>query len=146
MKIISIDVGIKNLSFCLFEHSINKFSIIKWDVINLLEKDTSVCCIANCKNEPKYIKQENIYCSKHGKKTEFLIPTKELNSSFLKKQKIENLFIIADKLCMENTKALKKKELLGVLLEFLENHCMDSIYISKVQWMMIKKSKNIIKL
>jgi Poxvirus A22 protein/Mitochondrial resolvase Ydc2 / RNA splicing MRS1 len=128
MKIMSIDVGIKNLSFCLFEHNIENFSIVKWDVVNLLEKDTSVCCIPNCKNEPKYIKQNNIYCSKHAKKTEFLVPTKELNSSFLKKQKLENLFIIADKLCIENTKSLKKKDLLGVLLEFLENHCLDSIY------------------
>ena len=37
MKIISIDVGIKNLSFCLFENMNNNFIIKKWNIINLME-------------------------------------------------------------------------------------------------------------
>ena len=36
MRIISIDVGIKNLAYCIMESVKNKsFKIIKWDVINL---------------------------------------------------------------------------------------------------------------
>ena len=36
MKILSIDVGIKNLAFCLFEKSpiTEQFKITKWDTIN----------------------------------------------------------------------------------------------------------------
>ena len=35
MKILSIDVGIKNLALCLLEVNNNNYSILKWDVINL---------------------------------------------------------------------------------------------------------------
>jgi hypothetical protein len=132
MKIISIDVGIKNLSFCLFENNIdNKLEnciIKKWDIINLLEKDISLCSCENCPLEAKYIKQDKLYCLKHAKKTEFLIPTKQLNSSFLKKQNLENLIKIANNLHIEDPHLLKKKKLLDNLLEFLEKNCLESIY------------------
>ena len=47
MKILSIDVGIKNLAFCLFEKNVtnNNFKISKWDVINISEKETTFCSI-----------------------------------------------------------------------------------------------------
>ena len=39
MKILSIDVGIKNLAFCLFEKpEIDQhFKITKWDIVNISE-------------------------------------------------------------------------------------------------------------
>ena len=39
MKILSIDVGIKNLAYCLLDIDKAKtdFKILKWDTINLLE-------------------------------------------------------------------------------------------------------------
>jgi len=38
MKILSIDVGIKNLAFCLFEKppGNNEYKILKWDVVNMV--------------------------------------------------------------------------------------------------------------
>ena len=41
MKILSIDVGIKNLAFCLFEKSndTQQFKITKWDTVNISEKE-----------------------------------------------------------------------------------------------------------
>lgn len=132
MKIISIDVGIKNLSFCLFENNkdnkLENFTIKKWDIINLLEKEISLCSCKNCPLEPKYIKQDKLYCLKHAKKTIFLIPTKQLNSSFLKKQNLENLIKIANSLHIEEAHLFKKKKLLEILLEFLEKNCLESIY------------------
>jgi len=128
MKIISIDVGIKNLSYCLFEKNVNNFIITKWDIINLLEKEISLCGCENCPQEAKYIKQDKLYCLKHAKKTEFLIPTKQLNPSFLKKQKLENLIKIANELYIDEPHLLKKKNLLDVLLEFLEKNCLESIF------------------
>ena len=89
MRIISIDVGIKNLSICLFENNPDNFEIIKWDLINLMDKETISCCIPECKNEVKYMKEEKTYCLKHGKKTNYLVPTKELNS-YLKWRKNRN--------------------------------------------------------
>ena len=39
MKILSIDVGMKNLAFCLFHIKDSmEFEILKWDVLNLCEE------------------------------------------------------------------------------------------------------------
>jgi len=122
MKIISIDVGIKNLSYCLFENNI----ITQWDIVNLLEKDISLC--EQCSLEAKYTKHNKLYCLKHAKKTDFLIPTKQLNPSFLKKEKLENLIKIANSLYIEEAPLFKKKKLLELILEYLEQHCLENIY------------------
>ena len=42
MKILSIDVGMKNLAFCLFNIQDNlKYNIEKWDVIDLCKEKNS---------------------------------------------------------------------------------------------------------
>ena len=52
MKILSIDVGIKNLAFCLFEKSENSdyFKITKWDTVNISEQHEIQNCIFIDKN------------------------------------------------------------------------------------------------
>ena len=44
MKILSIDVGIKNLAFCLFDKSPTSehFKVTKWDIIDLSEQEINV--------------------------------------------------------------------------------------------------------
>ena len=63
MKIISIDVGIKNLSFCLFENTfdnkLKNFIIKKWDIINLMEKEKIQCSTKDCGNEVKDLLYKN---------------------------------------------------------------------------------------
>ena len=46
MKVLSIDVGIKNLAFCLFVKPADAtgFQIAKWDSINLSQKNDLKCC------------------------------------------------------------------------------------------------------
>ena len=56
MKILSFDVGIKNLAYCLFSINCcndNLLKIIKWDVINLCESSSSSSSSLN-KNKTKY--------------------------------------------------------------------------------------------
>jgi len=55
MKILSWDVGIKNLAYCIIERKKDKdtFTIIEWDVINLAEKGEK-CQFNNCKLEASY--------------------------------------------------------------------------------------------
>ena len=46
MRFLSIDVGIKNLSFCFFEaekEDKNRVCVLKWDNINLMEVDEQKC-------------------------------------------------------------------------------------------------------
>ena len=46
VKILSWDVGIKNLAYCIIEcdNIQKKFKIIKWDNINILDTNKFVCC------------------------------------------------------------------------------------------------------
>ena len=39
LKIISFDVGIKNLAYCIFDISGGKTDIIEWEVVDLLEEN-----------------------------------------------------------------------------------------------------------
>jgi hypothetical protein len=125
-QILSIDVGIKNLSFCLFEISIlelaeKSIKVLKWDNIDLTKQDDigSKCMFINdgslktisktktttntlllndvCNKPAKFIKDSKCYCLKHSKLTNFLQPSADLKQSFLNKQKIANLIEIANK-------------------------------------------------
>ena len=117
MKLLSIDVGIKNLSFCLFNIDENKndiiennknenvselIQILKWENIDLSEKEDTRCIEIDkngeiCNKPAKFIKDSNCYCLKHSKKYNFLKPLAELKLSFLNKQKISSLIEIANK-------------------------------------------------
>ena len=85
MKILSIDVGIKNLALCIIETTDAIFTIKFWDVINLCEEKK--ICEFNIKNkkdyiqctkEAKYHKNNHFYCKTHATKSEFKLPTSEL--------------------------------------------------------------------
>ena len=113
MKIISIDVGIKNLAYCLLDlqeqHDTNTSSsalnIIKWDSINLCEKEgkgiiKNVCHKNDCKKKAKYyfyIDAENAeldhkmyICSQHAKKVENKQEIVEEDIEKIKKEKSAN--------------------------------------------------------
>ena len=56
MHILSWDVGIINLAFCLIDYNsvTKKFKIIDWDVINLTERDKMKCFHCNA-NQIKFL-------------------------------------------------------------------------------------------
>ena len=125
MKIVSIDVGIKNLSFCLFNQDTNNnLQVIKWDNINLSEKHELLCSdVSVCDKPAKFCKDTQYYCLKHSKKHNYLKPTKELSASFLKKQKLQALMDIANKYKLTVDPSLKKSQVLDVITEFIEHNC-----------------------
>lgn len=74
LKIISWDIGIKNLSYCLSEYNIkdNKLNIIQWNIINILKNYKCKYCYKNI-NKHK-IKNINVKincnkCSDYAKKS-----------------------------------------------------------------------------
>ena len=136
MKLLSIDVGIKNLSFCLFEiHSpdqkSNHLKVIKWDNIDLSEKTESKCIEIDknglCDKPAKFTKDGKCYCLKHSKKQEFLHPTTDLKPSYINKQKIQNLIDIADKYKIKYENPPKKANLLALINDFITNNCFTAI-------------------
>jgi hypothetical protein len=68
--------------------------------IDLSEKNESKCIEVDknglCDKPAKFRKEGKCYCLKHSKKQNYLQPTKELTSSYLNKQKIENSYAIID--------------------------------------------------
>ena len=136
MKILSIDVGIKNLSFCLFEiqnldDKSNNLKILKWDNIDLSEKIESKCIEIDknglCDKPAKFRKEGNCYCLKHSKKHNYLQPTQELTTAYLNKQKIQNIIDIADKYKIKYENPPKKTILIGLLTEFSNTNCYTEI-------------------
>ena len=73
MKIVSIDVGIKNLAVCLIERIGHEDSIkiYKWDVINLSQAtNEAICKVIDKKGQPcdqiaKFKKHNDVFCLKH---------------------------------------------------------------------------------
>ena len=71
MKILSFDIGIKNLAYVLLEHDNEKneaFTICKWDIINLCN---AIPSCTNCKKPAKYTKNDIYYCRLHAKNSNF---------------------------------------------------------------------------
>ena len=78
MRLISIDVGIKNLAYCIFDAS---NSVLDWNVLNLMDAEppTEICSCLNkksgvCGKKAKYLKSDQYFCEKHAKSSEFLMP------------------------------------------------------------------------
>lgn len=133
MKIISIDVGIKNLAICLFEKNQHneEFKISKWEVINLADKENFACGKADknkkCNSPAKYQKNEQFFCTKHAKKEPFSLPIKELKHSFLKKQTLQKLIQIAVQYGICYTTPVKKDNLIKNIQEYYYNNCFQEI-------------------
>ena len=133
MKILSIDIGIKNLALCLFEKAddSNHFCIKTWDSINVSQQDIYKCNFIEknkvCNKLAKYTKNDVCYCLKHSKKQVYQIPTTELKSSFINKQKIQKLMEIASKYNIKHDKSAKKADLISLINEFIHTNCFEEV-------------------
>jgi hypothetical protein len=155
MRVLSIDVGIKNLAFCLFEKNTeaSHFNIIKWDIVNLSQEDEMLKCgyidkNTLCDKQAKYIISKNdnttCFCLKHSKKQDYQIPTSELKPSFINKQKIQKLIELADKYEIYYEKPIKKNDLLFKINEYISNKCFKEISLTNASQVdLITIGKNI---
>ena len=156
MKILSIDIGIKNLACCLFEKPLGSelFHILKWEIVNLSQEDEcKTCCFQNVDDKPtkktnkkplnticsrpaKFTKDGFHYCLAHAKKQPFKIVTPDLKPVFLNKQKLQGLQDIATKYGIQkdynaNNTNIKKSELLSSINSYREKNCFENVAASK---------------
>jgi hypothetical protein len=61
MYVLSFDIGIKNLAYCLFEIN-NTVSIKDWGVLNLTGNINHVC---HCSKKAYFYKETKFFCKKH---------------------------------------------------------------------------------
>ena len=105
--IVSFDIGIKNLAYCVFTTGTAGLSIVGWGIANLalqdaVEKPQCNCAkaktVALCLKTASYTYGEDQrFCKTHAKSSGKLIPTKELSAAAFKKMKIEELTTLCTK-------------------------------------------------
>lgn len=143
MKVLSIDVGIKNMAICLMDTvspvlactdngSHNR--ILKWDIVNLSQPIDLKCCGRNKEGEPcispvKFAKECKHYCLKHSKKQEFHAPHRELEAKSISKQKLQKLYELADKYGIKYDNPIKKATLISLFHEYTESKCFNNVEI-----------------
>jgi hypothetical protein len=125
--VISFDVGMKNLAYCLFQvddsstSSLTDYKVLQWEVINLCTPIVKKCTnggLQVCSEVAKYCKtfkndqqsssnenenenEESViidyYCSKHARKCKFKIPPSELDIKKVKSKKLVDIKSIIEK-------------------------------------------------
>ena len=77
MKVLSWDVGIINLAFCLIDYNkeTKDFIILDWDIINLTDREKMKC--TECNANPSYYQSlsDKYYCKNHSKLANITPPT-----------------------------------------------------------------------
>lgn len=131
MKLLSFDVGIKNLSFCIIEHVNNEnIQIIKWEVIDLCNEKQKCIEMNNnktCNKIAKYYKDNLYFCQIHSKKKQYNIPPDYLKEKILKKNKLEELINIVNDLKIIIDKPFTKNKLLEKINEYKSHHFFDIV-------------------
>ena len=135
MKILSIDVGIKNLAYCIFFipdkiKSNGNFEIDSWDVVNICKttKDHT-CCFNNntCKRKPKLFRDSFYYCKIHAKKSKYIIPSDYYNLSKIKKSKLSIIkqFCIKEQINIEYCK--RKIDYVVVMENYFKHRLLEPV-------------------
>ena len=115
-KILSIDVGMKNLAFCLIDYKDNNnYSIINWDIIDLCENSNEICMGKKkdgkkCNKKAKYTKKNKFYCKNHAK--EYKIPPLQFSNKKIKRLTKKQLVKIGNEHCIPCNEKQKKEDIL----------------------------------
>ena len=149
MRLISFDIGIKNMAYCILSTDASNIEILDWNVLNLMdsEQPKKICnCIIPpkskkqqpkpCAKVAKFQKNGNYYCEKHAKSnSQYFIPTKQTSMASLKKLKLEELLKIGFShtlfINIENFTKLNKSKILDIVSSFYEKKNLESIIFEK---------------
>jgi hypothetical protein len=126
--IVSFDIGIKNLAYCIFTVSKDSLIIRDWNVINLLDisGSTSSIPVCNCQKvksgicgkKASYLFGENYFCNVHSKNSGKLLPTKECSMPAIKKLKVDEL----TQFCANHFISISEKDKKSAVLEKVQAH------------------------
>jgi hypothetical protein len=91
--ILSFDVGIIHLAYCLFTKEDDKWKIIDWNIIDLTDREFTKC---QCGLKASFMHNNKYYCKVHSKKCE---PLKNLEDLFITNINNKCQYLIKDKCC-----------------------------------------------
>jgi hypothetical protein len=152
MKVISFDIGIKNMAYCILSvstNNVNPVIIHDWNVINMIQTDVinvPICtCMINgkskktpskqCTTKAVYKKGDEFFCTRHAKSNKkWMIPTPKQSVSYIKKLKVDELISICNShmlLVNINMSTLRKAGMIELLNTFYSKQCFENIVVSK---------------
>jgi hypothetical protein len=86
MNIISIDVGMRHLAYCIISYTNLKITILKWEIIDLCSSLSNCRCHhTDCERRVHYYKHTQYYCKIHAKKQRYKIPPSKFAPKLIKK-------------------------------------------------------------
>ena len=147
-KIISFDIGIRNMAYCIFDISTPPLTISEWTVLNVGQIETTATqhkCTCT-KHIPKSKKENALqytcdkpakfadpthtkyYCNVHAKTSGFILPKKIHEQSALKKHKAADLYAFIQPFMTPDTPPFtKKQEALDFAKTYFDTHSLKPI-------------------
>jgi len=130
MKLLSIDVGMKHLAYCLFSTGdAGSYTIDKWGIIDLCNSEHQQQCSgimkknnAKCMRTSRFYKNKAYYCKIHAKNKAYLIPSNDMKYSKLKYKKVRELKAICHERNYSVQKKSKKADYLEAILSDLSQN------------------------
>lgn len=142
-RLLSFDVGIKNLAYCIIDITQDSpIEIVEWNVLNLCSacENLQPTCgeiqknKQRCGKPAKYMKLSEHTCEKHAKTSKkYAIPQKEHSTSSLKKLKLDELKTLLNTTTMSQEGSYKKEELLNELIRYYREKEWEKIVLPKKQ-------------
>jgi len=151
MRILSIDVGIKNLALCVFDVLPGAFSIVEWKTVNLIDTEEpapqiKLCTASTTKKNPttpkccgkkaKYCDPDGIrsYCDKHAKLVvgvEREMPSKETTEQWWKKKPVAEVAAEYARVCGTTPAKHKKDDMVRCLAKHYSDRTLVAIQCKK---------------
>ena len=142
MKLLSVDVGIKNLAICILETTsdVTLYKILFWEVIDLCKEQNRMCdyIIKNkqktthptkCTKSATLEKNGCFYCKSHATKTEYKLPASDLNKH--KRFKLDKLIELTVDYDISYSKPPSKINLINGIETFIENYVFNNVNTTK---------------
>ena len=147
MKIISFDVGIKNMAYCTFSIENSNFKVQDWGVLNLVnDTETIYKCTYKtkqnkcCNKNAKFYKDNQFFCQTHVnmalKEHSWILEKPMFKPNSLKQKSKEELILLGKEFNMITNIPKTKKECIDTILEQINERGVKQIIKKK------KKSAN----
>lgn len=144
MKIISFDVGIRNMAYCTFSIENEELKVQDWGILNLMEEseESPKCTYITknkkktcCNNNAKYYKANQYFCQTHVnmaiKEHSWILYNSRLKPNALKQQTKEDLVTLGQELKMFSNSPRTKKDCIDMILQQIDERCVKTIVKKK---------------
>jgi len=144
MKVVSFDVGIKNMAYCVLTVEHNQFQVQDWGVLNLMDETPKIsCCDFNikgkhpkiCGKKAKYTKNDRFFCETHAKMAckqfSWTLPKTNLKKSVIQKKSKEELEILIKDYSWNLEVPKTKKDFIQLILTKVQETMLEPIAKNK---------------